>query len=367
MSVLIVEQDVVAAMNGDSSAFTRLIQASKNTISSIALAVVKDLDASEEVAQQVYIQCWQKLNTLNNPASFLPWIRQATRYAAFNYLRDNKVADRVGGDDADSLFARFCNESDDGETSLSRSQQAAILARIVDDLPEETREIVLLYYREEQSSAQVARLLSITDAAVRQQLSRARQALRTNLLDKYGNMILSTAPTLAIGSALLASTTISTPAQAATGAVAKGGFLGVVKWLLSGAMFAAFVGAIAVYFSAEIPIRRMQSSERKAELRKLRGRSVVAILITGGLLAAAYELTTGWIAPIVAYEILMAIVFVQTRKMQDIIAIEQCEKQVQGKLIFGLCAGRIGLYAGILFGNVALLYGLYASGRAFWG
>ena len=60
MSVQIAEQDVLLAMKGDNNAFTRLIQASRNTISSIALAIVKDLDASEEVAQQVYIQCWQK-------------------------------------------------------------------------------------------------------------------------------------------------------------------------------------------------------------------------------------------------------------------------------------------------------------------
>ena len=118
MSVQIAEQDVLLAMKGDNNAFTRLIQASRHTISSIALAIVKDLDASEEVAQQVYIQCWQKLNTLKSPSSFLPWLRQSTRYAAFNYLRDNRVTDRVGGDEADLLFSQFCQ--DDGDSEANR-------------------------------------------------------------------------------------------------------------------------------------------------------------------------------------------------------------------------------------------------------
>ena len=75
-------QDVKAAQQGDERAFGRLVNASRNTIASIALAITRDLDASEEITQQVFISCWQKLHTLQNAASFLPWARQSARYAA---------------------------------------------------------------------------------------------------------------------------------------------------------------------------------------------------------------------------------------------------------------------------------------------
>ncbi len=372
MSVQIAEQDVLMAMEGDNNAFTRLIQATRNTISSIALAIVKDLDASEEVAQQVYIQCWQKLNTLKSPSSFLPWLRQSTRYAAFNYLRDNCIDDRVGGDEAEQLFSQFCLDDGDSETVLSRSQQAQILARVIDDLPEETREIVLLYYREEQSSAQVAELLSISDASVRQQLSRARQTLKGRLLDKSGALILSTAPTLTISGILAASAGISAPAQAATAtsasssSVVKGGFAGALQWIFSGAMLATFAGLIAVYLSAEMPLRRMRNEGRKAALRKERKRTMTGIAMTGILLTAAYELTQGWVFPAIAYELMMIVIFIQTRKTQIIIAADEKERGKKAPSIFGSCPGTFWLLTGITLGHIGLITGLYNSGRPFF-
>ena len=55
--------DVLAATAGDRSAFERLITQCRHTVAAIALAIVKDLDASEEVAQEVFIHIWQQLAT----------------------------------------------------------------------------------------------------------------------------------------------------------------------------------------------------------------------------------------------------------------------------------------------------------------
>lgn len=50
MSITITEQllmpDVAAAQNGDINAFERLVSSCQRSVSSIALAIVKDLDAS---------------------------------------------------------------------------------------------------------------------------------------------------------------------------------------------------------------------------------------------------------------------------------------------------------------------------------
>src|SRR5690606_36277812 len=152
--------DINAAQQGDMQAFGRLVSYCQRSVSSIALAIVKDLDASEDISQQVFIHVWQQLNTLQNPASFLPWVRQITRYRAFNYLRDNKITDRVGGEEADELLQQFSSGSELSE-QLAREQQNQIMAAFIDRLPQDSREIVLLYYREDQNSQQVARLLDI--------------------------------------------------------------------------------------------------------------------------------------------------------------------------------------------------------------
>lgn len=53
--------DVLAAQQGDMAAYQRLISRSRQMVSSIALAIVKDLDRSEDIAQQVFIHVWQQI------------------------------------------------------------------------------------------------------------------------------------------------------------------------------------------------------------------------------------------------------------------------------------------------------------------
>ena len=73
---------VVAAARGDVDAFARLVSATSSLVSSIALAIVRDLDVSQDVAQDVFLVAWRDLRRLRNPASFLPWLRQMTRHRA---------------------------------------------------------------------------------------------------------------------------------------------------------------------------------------------------------------------------------------------------------------------------------------------
>ena len=74
-------QTVNAAANGDAQAFTRLVEASRQAVTSIALAICRDVATSEDIAQEAYLVAWRRLPELQNPTSFLPWIRQITRYS----------------------------------------------------------------------------------------------------------------------------------------------------------------------------------------------------------------------------------------------------------------------------------------------
>ncbi|HCL12060.1 MAG TPA: RNA polymerase subunit sigma-70 [Alteromonas sp.] len=366
---VISSDDVIAAQHGDESAFNRLVAASRNTIASIALAITRDLDASEEITQQVFINCWQKLHTLKNAASFLPWVRQSARYAAYNYLRDNRLADRVGGEEADALFAAYCDDELPPETRLSREQTGLLLKQVVDELPEESREMVLLYYREDQSASQVAELLSVSPELVRQRLSRARKALKASLMERYGQLILTTAPTLTITSILLAGASVSAPAQASGGTVlAKSGGAGVLKILLSGAFFAALLGALSVFWSTRLPLKNMTMESQKVRLKQLRKITIIWVLATGVLLAAAYELTTGWVMPVLAYTLFAGGLSVQVKKMQRVIMYDLFDSKTlsadsERQAFWQRCWGNIGLYGALLVGFASMIIGLIGSGR----
>ena len=80
MSAPVALDDLVsAAAGGDRDAFARLVDETRGLVASIALAILRDVDVSRDVAQDVLLVAWRDLRKLREPASFLPWLRQITR------------------------------------------------------------------------------------------------------------------------------------------------------------------------------------------------------------------------------------------------------------------------------------------------
>ncbi len=63
---------VAAAARGDRSAYEQLVCDHRRLVATISLAIVGEVAASEDVAQEVFVAAWRGLARLRSPASFLP-------------------------------------------------------------------------------------------------------------------------------------------------------------------------------------------------------------------------------------------------------------------------------------------------------
>lgn len=107
---------------------------------------------------------------------------------------------------------------------LLRGEAEAAAEDIISALPEDSREVLLLFYREGQSSRQVAALLGLSDEAVRKRLSRARASVREDLLQRFGGLARSTAPSAAFALAVAGALAPAAPASATAAVVGSGVF-----------------------------------------------------------------------------------------------------------------------------------------------
>ncbi|MEP1445325.1 MAG: sigma-70 family RNA polymerase sigma factor [Paraglaciecola sp.] len=367
--------DVELAQEGDQQAYGRLINQTRNLVTSIALSIVKDLDNSEDVAQQVYIGAWQNMSELKSTSSFLPWLRQMTRYKALNFLRDNKSRRKVDGEEADLILSQFCDPKLDIDSKIEREQSNVILEDFISQLPEESREIVLLYYREEQSSKQVALLLEQSETNIRKKLSRVRQLLHEQILRKHGRLLLSTAPALGFSSLILGAITTSTPVAAAAmssaAASSKSGVLHKLGLLLGGSMIGALLGILAVRVSTSHLLKKVSSEEVKAKILNYRKTVTIWLVVSGLMLLASYELTTGWWAPVTAYLLFASVLFYLVTRLRKVVTNEICQaestttKQKNMRLRLDICYW-CGLVLGFGGGFVGMIIGLINSGRLLW-
>src|SRR4051812_31214395 len=80
-------EDITAAAHGDASAFERIVVAHQSLVCSIAFAISRDIEASEEIAQETFVAAWRNLKKLRSATAFGAWLRQLTRNHANDYLR----------------------------------------------------------------------------------------------------------------------------------------------------------------------------------------------------------------------------------------------------------------------------------------
>lgn len=280
--------DVTAAARGDQQAFARLVDVTRNTVTSITLAILRDVELSRDVAQEVYLMVWRDLRKLRDPASFLPWLRQLTRNRAHQALRTHVRGMRRLEVVSDDVLAAASDPRPSALMELISAEDRAALAAAIDELPEASREVVVLYYREGRSAAQVAALLDLSEDAVKQRLSRARARLRDALVAD----IEKSAPTAAFTAAVLVGVaTLAAPASASAAVIsaAKSGKVGTSVLGVGGAaltgMFAGLVGGWGGAISGTRELLKLARDEDER-------RGVIAV----GALCMA--LTTGFIVAI---------------------------------------------------------------------
>lgn len=134
------EADVRLAATGDRSAYERLVRRCAGLVTAVALSVVRDVERSEDIAQEVFIAAWKDLSKLRNPRTFLPWLRNMTRHLSLRTLRDRHVP-TDGAVLADCVDARASVAE-----QLESSEQARVLEEALMALESDDREVLLVYY-----------------------------------------------------------------------------------------------------------------------------------------------------------------------------------------------------------------------------
>ena len=308
------QDDVIAAASGDTDAFGRLVDATTTVVTSITLAILRDSEASADVAQDVFISAWTGLSKLRDPTSFLPWIRQLARNRAHHALRSRiRLGRRITNRDVDEILAAATDPRPSAIEEMVAAEERAALASSIDALPASAREIVILYYREGQSSRQVATLLGMTEDAVKQRLSRSRARLRESLVRQIADTVPSAAFTAGVLTAIsLAAPSVAGAATIGAGKAAAGGKLagkvfGIGAW--SGSLAGAASGLIAGGASVLSRANRLLRVARDDEER----RGVIAWSVVTMSTMISFMAVVIWLPrplPVTLAYVGMAIVFV---------------------------------------------------------
>ncbi|HEY9146960.1 MAG TPA: sigma-70 family RNA polymerase sigma factor [Thiobacillus sp.] len=297
----LIERDLPAARNGDTVAYGRLVAATQRMVASVAMAITRDLHTSEDIAQDTFLTAWQRIGQLGSAGSFLPWLRQVARNRAIDHVRAGRY--RETPVDPMDYLADVAGDPQHGPAeTFAREHEASLLAEALDEIPETSRDVLLLYYREGERSQSVAALLGVSDAAVRKRLQRGRDSLRAELLKRFADAARSSAPgvafTATLGTAIVMSVPATATAAAAGTGAAKSGAAGLAAKVSLGTLTGLFA-AIGLVLAASVWEMRgyLRKARSPAERRALLHNAVVYVsLMTSYIAVLAWSVFDGWSA-----------------------------------------------------------------------
>lgn len=370
-NALALSTHVSAAARGDRDAFAALVDGTRSVVTSIALAIVRDVDLSRDIAQDVFLAAWRDLGQLRDPNSFLPWLRQLTRHRSYHVLRaERRRARRLDDRDLDALVGTAVDPAPTAGETMVADEERRLLTIVLGELPDEAREVVTLYYREDQSTAHVAALLGLTEANVRQRLSRARARLRAELLDRYGAAAVKTRPDTRFTAAVMIAVSIGAPAVSSaatlTAAASGGSYLFKFAAAGSGALLGAAGGIAGVLVGARRLKRQARSIEELDALRRFTNASVGLVILAAVLFPLSWAMTekpisqvlvfVGFISALTMFHLIWLPRIVRDRHVLE--ALEDPERAAKARamerrvailgLVLGALSGGAGLIAGIL-------------------
>ena len=171
--------------DGDGASFGVLLEKHRSSVVHFLYRMVQNPAVAEELAQEVFLRVYRSRATYEPTAKFTTWLFRIATHLALNSLRDNKnerLQDRLDEDASSDLPVR---QVSDGRPSVEQRMvyQAKLdeVRRAIGALPEKQRAAVLMHKYEEMEYAQIAKVLSCSESAVKSLLFRAYEALRARL------------------------------------------------------------------------------------------------------------------------------------------------------------------------------------------
>lgn len=168
---------VIRLQTGDKAAFESLFEKYKVKAVRTAYLLTNNKAIAEDVAQEAFVQCYLKIKDLRNPSQFKTWFfRTLTRIAWRMSEKEKNVVP------VENIFEMLDGKGDDQtEPDLIRKETADKIMAAVNRLEEKQKTTVLLYYYNEFSVAEIARIMGCFQGTVKSRLYAARKNLKSSI------------------------------------------------------------------------------------------------------------------------------------------------------------------------------------------
>lgn len=163
---------VAIPATGNEAGFEGIVRKHQAMVFSVALHFLGRRDLAEEVAQEVFIQLYQRLGTIQSPDHMKYWLRKVTAHRCIDYARREAGSRWLSLEEMPEPVAA---------APVSDPLLTGRLERVLASLPVKARMVVVLRYQEEMELNEIAEMMEMPLNSVKSSLQRALALLRAKL------------------------------------------------------------------------------------------------------------------------------------------------------------------------------------------
>lgn len=178
---------VAEAQAGDADAFAVLMSQYESHVYRLALNITRNPQDAEDALQDAFLKAYAHLGEFRGDSRFSTWLVRIATNEALTKMRQRSSEWRVsaaGSNEADKEVSRprqMKDENDNPEERYSKTELLEILSEVIESLDVSLRMVFVLRDFQSFSTEDTAKLLGISEAAVKTRLLRARLQVRQRL------------------------------------------------------------------------------------------------------------------------------------------------------------------------------------------
>lgn len=169
--------------SGDHNAFAQFIDKYKELVFLCCRRLGLREDEAEDAASETFLAAYKGLRRYGGQAELSTWLWSIAYRQAVNYLRKNRRQWQLEVEPDEEIAS---NKEQGPAAALQAQEQQEIVWQAVDRLPRLWAMAVVLYYREEKSIADIAKIMQAKENTVKTYLFRGRERLKQMLGRPFG-------------------------------------------------------------------------------------------------------------------------------------------------------------------------------------
>ena len=163
-------------LNGDNKSFEELLSRHKNRVFAFIMSKVKNRDITEDIFQDTFIKVINSLKKgkYNEEGKFLPWMMRISHNLVIDHFRKESKMRKIRPTSEFDIFDILDDGRKNQQDLMIQTQVHADLNILIEQLPEDQKEVLKMRYFEDLSFKKISEL---TGASINTALGRMRYAL----------------------------------------------------------------------------------------------------------------------------------------------------------------------------------------------